>query len=120
MEARLRAVLLYFLRSHVQSDSKIMQIRKLNKLFPSLCTHLSRGLQLCCLLDPLHAIGLRKRKRLLCKLVVTFQSVDELLKCDDSKLMKVTQWYFPVVLFIMLYKAVLTFESMNEIRKCDH
>ena len=34
--------------------------------------------------------------------------------------MKATEWYFPVVLFIMLYKVVLTFESVNEILKCDH
>ena len=34
--------------------------------------------------------------------------------------MKVTEQYFPVVLFIMLYKVVLTFESVNEILKCDH
>ena len=34
--------------------------------------------------------------------------------------MRVTEQYFPVVLFIMLYKAVLTFESMDEILKRDH
>ena len=34
--------------------------------------------------------------------------------------MKVTEHYFPVVLFIMLYKVVLTFESVDEILKCDH
>ena len=34
--------------------------------------------------------------------------------------MRVTEQYFPVVLFIMLYKAVLTFESVDEILKCDH
>ena len=34
--------------------------------------------------------------------------------------MKVTEQYFPVVLFIMLYKVVLTFESLGEILKCDH
>ena len=34
--------------------------------------------------------------------------------------MKVTEQYFPVVLFIMLYKVVLTFESVDEILKCDH
>ena len=33
--------------------------------------------------------------------------------------MKVTDQYFPVVLFIMLYKVVLTFESVDEILKCD-
>ena len=34
--------------------------------------------------------------------------------------MKVSEQYFPVVLFIMLCKAVLTFESVYEILKCDH
>ena len=33
--------------------------------------------------------------------------------------MKVTEQYFPVVLFIMLYKVALTFESVDEILKCD-
>ena len=28
--------------------------------------------------------------------------------------MKVTEQYFPVVLYIMLYKAVLTFESVDD------
>ena len=31
--------------------------------------------------------------------------------------MKVTEQYFPVVLFITLYKVVLTFESVDEIHK---
>ena len=35
-------------------------------------------------------------------------------------LMKATEQYFPVVLFIMLYKVVLTFESVDEILWCDH
>ena len=34
--------------------------------------------------------------------------------------MKVTEQYFPVVVFFMLYKVVLTFESVDEILKCDH
>ena len=33
-------------------------------------------------------------------------------------LMKATEQYFPVVLFVMLYKVLLTFESVDE--KCDH
>ena len=33
---------------------------------------------------------------------------------------KVTEQYFPVVLFIMLYKVVLPFESVDEILWCDH
>ena len=32
--------------------------------------------------------------------------------------MKATEYYFPVVLFIMPYKVVLTFESLDEILKC--
>ena len=34
--------------------------------------------------------------------------------------MKVTEQYFPVVLFIMQYKVILTFESVDAILKCDH
>ena len=33
--------------------------------------------------------------------------------------MKVTEQYFPVVLFIMLYKEVLTIDSVDENPKCD-
>ena len=33
--------------------------------------------------------------------------------------MKVTEQYFPVVLFIMLYKVVLIFKSMSEILRRD-
>ena len=39
---------------------------------------------------------------------------------DVTIQMKVTEQYFPVVLFIMLYKVVLTFESVDEILPCDH
>ena len=51
------------------------------------------------------------------KVVLTFESADEILKCNQ---MKATEQYFPVVLFIMLYKVVLTFESVDEILKCDY
>ena len=34
--------------------------------------------------------------------------------------MKATEYYFPVVLFIMLYKVVVTLESVDEILWCDH
>jgi len=34
--------------------------------------------------------------------------------------MKVTEQYFPVVLFVMLYKVVLTFVSVDDILTCDH
>ena len=33
--------------------------------------------------------------------------------------MKATEFYFPVVLSIMLYKVVLTFDSVNEIQRYD-
>ena len=33
--------------------------------------------------------------------------------------MKVTEQYYPVVLFIVLYRVVLIFESVDEIPKCD-
>ena len=49
------------------------------------------------------------------KVVLTFESVGELLKCEYSN-----ESYLAVVLFIMLYKVVLTFESVHEILKCDH
>ena len=34
--------------------------------------------------------------------------------------MKVTEQYFPVVLFSMLYKMVLTFEAVDETLWCNH
>ena len=49
--------------------------------------------------------------------VLTFESVDKILKCD--LLMKATEQCFAVVLFIMLYKVVLSFESVDKILKCD-
>ena len=52
------------------------------------------------------------------KLVLTFKSVDEILKCDHSN--EATEQYFPVVLFIMVNKLVLTFKSVDEILECDH
>ena len=54
------------------------------------------------------------------KEILTFECVDEILKCDHSNEMKAIERYFPVVLFIMLYKVVLTFESVDEILKCGH
>ena len=53
------------------------------------------------------------------RVVLTFESVDEILKCDHSY-WKAIEQYFPVVLFITLYKVVLTFESLVKILKCDH
>ena len=43
-------------------------------------------------------------------MVLSFASVDEILKCDHSY---ESYWYFPVVQIIMLYKVVLTFESVD-------
>ena len=39
---------------------------------------------------------------------------------DVTIQMKVSEQYFPVVLFIMLYKVFLTFESVDEILWSDH
>ena len=54
----------------------------------------------------------------LLSLWMTFESVDDMLKCDNSN----DSYCFLLVLFItcMLYKMVLTFESVSEILKCDH
>ena len=51
------------------------------------------------------------------KVVLTFESADEILKCDIQ--MKAIEHYFPVVITI-LYNAALTVESVDEILKCDH
>ena len=50
---------------------------------------------------------------ILYKVVLAFESVDEILNCDHSNEVKATEQYFPVVLFIILYKVVLTFESVD-------
>ena len=52
------------------------------------------------------------------KVVLAFESVDEILKCDPSN---ESYWavFFLVVLFIMLYKVLSTFESVDEILTCD-
>jgi len=55
---------------------------------------------------------------MLYKVVLSLESVNEILRCDHS--MKATEQYFPVLLFIKLYKVFLTFESVNEMLKCDH
>ena len=53
-------------------------------------------------------------------MVLSFESVDKILKSEHSTDLKATEQYFPVVLFIRLYKVVLTFESVDKILKCDH
>ena len=78
------------------------------------------------------------------KVVLTFESVDKILKCDQTVLscgaaysivhggskFWVCGWnpkvwpfkwkYFPVVLFIMLYNMGLSFESVDKVQKCNH
>ena len=49
---------------------------------------------------------------MLYKAVLTFESVDEILKCDHSN--EIEQ-YFPVLLFIMRYKVVATFKYVEGI-----
>ena len=44
---------------------------------------------------------------MLYKVVLTFESVDEILKCDIQ--MKAIEQYFLVVLFVMLYKVSSNF-----------
>ena len=53
---------------------------------------------------------------MLYKVVLTFESVEEFLKCDNSSESYYKQ-YFPVVLFIMLFKVILTIESVEEFLK---
>ena len=56
---------------------------------------------------------------MLYKGVLTFESVDEILKCDHSN-----ESYWTVLFlwcfFVVLYQSILTFESVDEILKCDH
>ena len=54
------------------------------------------------------------------KVVLAYESVDEIVKLTVQMKATYTEQYFPVVLFIMLYKVVLTYESVDEILKCDH
>jgi len=50
--------------------------------------------------------------------VLSFESVDEILKCDHSN-DSYSEQYFPVLLSGMPYKVLLPFESVDEILKCD-
>ena len=47
------------------------------------------------------------------KMVLTFESVDEILKCDNIQMKA-------VVLFITPYKMDQNFQSADEILQCDH
>ena len=67
---------------------------------------------------------------MLYRVALTFECVDEILKCDDkakevllslctkslsvTTQMKAIGQYFPVVLFIMLYNVIETFESLGK------
>ena len=53
------------------------------------------------------------------KMVLTFESVEEIFKCESNIQLRATEWQFPVLLFIMLYKVVSSVESGDEILKCD-
>ena len=55
---------------------------------------------------------------MLYKVVLISESMDEIIKCDHSKI-KATEQYFPVVLFTMQYIAFLTFVSVDKIFKFD-
>ena len=52
-------------------------------------------------------------------MVLSFESVDEILKCNHI-LTKTLEEYFLVSLLTVLYELGLTFESVGEILKCDH
>ena len=56
---------------------------------------------------------------MLYKVVLTFESVDKILKCSLAIQMKVTEHYFPEVMFTMVSKVALTFQSMVEILKSE-
>ena len=55
---------------------------------------------------------------MLYKGVLTFESVNEILKCDHQ--MKAIEQYFTGMPFIMRYKGILTFESEGEILTFGH
>ena len=55
---------------------------------------------------------------LVCIRILIFMSMAKLLIVVTQ--MKVTEQYFHVVLFIMLYEVFLTFKSADEILNCDH
>ena len=57
---------------------------------------------------------------LMLKMVLIFESADEILKCDHSNKSYNILQCFPDTLFIMLYKVVLTFESVDEILRRDY
>ena len=52
------------------------------------------------------------------KMVLIFQSMDEILKCNH--LNDAIEQYFPEVLFSMLCKVVLNFGPEDTILRCSH
>ena len=54
------------------------------------------------------------------EVVLTFEPVGEILKCDHSNESSLLSSTFLYCSFIMLYKVVLTFEFVDETLKCDH
>ena len=56
---------------------------------------------------------------MLYKVVLAFESVDQILTCDIQ--VKATEQYFTVCCLLCCTKeVVLTLQSVNEILKCDH
>ena len=55
---------------------------------------------------------------MLYKVVLTFETVDEILKSDHSN--ERCEQYVHVVLFMMVYKVFLTFETVCKTWCCDH
>ena len=53
---------------------------------------------------------------LLYKVVLSFESMDKILKCDNSN---ETEQYFPMVLFVIRHNVVLIFTSADKLLKCD-
>ena len=49
------------------------------------------------------------------KVVLSFESVDKILKCDCSN-----ESYYAILSYGTVNKVVLTVESLDEILKCDH
>ena len=53
---------------------------------------------------------------MLSQVILSYKSVDKILKCDYS-----TESYVLRNTFLFYYaKAILTFESLDEILQCDH
>ena len=48
------------------------------------------------------------------KMVLTFESVDEIFKSESTIQMKATEWQFPVVPFTMLHKVDSSVESGDD------